>query len=74
MWGGFGPKNLTPTCHGTLGKADPGCYGQTDGNPMIEPVRSPALRLSGCMATGHDRRRGYPVAKGDINIPLGLRM
>ena len=25
------------------------------------------------MATGHDRCRGYPVAKGDIDIPLGLR-
>ena len=25
------------------------------------------------MATGHDWCRGYPVAKGDIDIPLGLR-
>ena len=25
MWEGFGPKNLIPTFHGTLGKADPGC-------------------------------------------------
>ena len=44
---------------------------------MIEPVRSPdlsvTLGLPGCMATGHDRCRGYPVAKGDIDIPLGLR-
>ena len=52
-------------------------YGQTDGNPMIEPVRSPALRLPGCRAAGHGRCNGqweldFSSLWGFIAVPLAL--